>query len=316
MIQKYGISASTLKRVVKNSLVPLKTNVGQSFQTYSEWCNSDIIMDSIGWFLESTKHPFTWHDIQKYIMDKLEIEMKPHIIRRLLRDKFNKRYKKGSSRPTKLDFKKHSWTNAFFCVKLLSILHSLKMIINVDGCCFSRSTKQNYSWLDKGLSCWLQNIKYTGSISLLSAISSNGTHLSAVYSWTIDAKIFVQFLDSLFQYMDKKEDKVWSTSLIIMDNWPYQKSKLVKEKLKAWDINWIYLPPYSPELAPIELLFRSLKAKLRRCRDKEMIWLSSQTGIDTIIKATREIRPKEIIKYWVQFFNEIKSIIEFIYRNK
>ena len=208
MIQKYGISASTLKRVVKNSLVPLKINVGQSFQTYSEWCNSDIIMYFIGWFLESTKHPFTWHDIQKYIMDKLEIEMKPHIIRRLLRDKFNKRYKKGSSRPTKLDFKKHSWTNAFFCVKLLSILHSLKMIINVDGCCFSRSTKQNYSWLDKGLSCWLQNIKYTGSISLLSAILSNGTHLSAVYSWTIDAKIFVQFLDSLFNIWTKRRIKI------------------------------------------------------------------------------------------------------------
>ena len=131
----------------------------------------------------------------------------------------------------------HSEANALFCLKLLSILHSLKLIINVDGCCFSRSTKQNYSWFDKGRSCWLQNIKYAGIISLLSAISINGMHFAAVYSRTIDSKIFSQFIDCLFKYIVKIENKVISGSLIIMDNWPYQKSKLVKEKLKAWDIN-------------------------------------------------------------------------------
>ena len=35
-------------------------------------------------------------------MDKLGVQMKPHIIRRLLRDRITKRYKKGSCRPTRL----------------------------------------------------------------------------------------------------------------------------------------------------------------------------------------------------------------------
>ena len=186
----------------------------------------------------------------------------------------------------------------------------------MDGWCFSRSVKQNYSWLDKGRSCWLHNTKYTGSASILSAISTDGTHFTAIYSWTVNVNIFIHFVESLFMYLNKKMGKNLSKSLIIMDNCPYQKSKMVKEKLKYWKINWIYLPPYTPELAPIELLFRSLKAKLRICDAKGETRLSSQRGIDVITAALRQIKSEEITGNWNQFFNEIKSIINFIYLNR
>ena len=297
-------------------MVPLEENDVKQFQTYSECCSSDTIMKWIKWFLELTNHPFTWNDLREHIMDKLGVQIKPHIIRRLLRDRFTKRYKKGSCRPTKINFKKHWWTGSLFWTKLLGILSSLKMIINVDGWCFSRSVKQNYSWLDKGRSCWLHNAKYTGSASILSAISTDGTHFTAIYSWTVNANIFIHFVESLFMYLNKKMGKILSKSLIIMDNCPYQKSKIVLEKLKYWKINWIYLPPYTPELAPIELLFRSLKAKLRICDAKGETRLSSQRGIDVITAALRQIKSEEITGYWNQFFNEIKSIINFIYLNR
>ena len=58
--------------------------------------------------------------------------------------------------------------------------------------------------------------------------------------------------------------------------WSYQKSELVKELMKNWNANWIYLPPYSPELASIELMFRSLKAKIRVCSGEEEVYFSSQ----------------------------------------
>ena len=77
-------------------MIPLEENDVKKFQTYSECCSSDTIMKWIKWFLELTNHPFTWNDLTEHIMDKLGVQIKPHIIRRLLRDRFTKRYLKGS----------------------------------------------------------------------------------------------------------------------------------------------------------------------------------------------------------------------------
>ena len=247
---------------------------------------------------------------------KLDIQIKLHIIRRLLRDRFRRRYKKGPGRPQKLDCRRSMWTNAFFWSKFISILPSLRMIINIDGWCFSRSIKQSYSWLAFWLPSWIHNAKWGGSMALLSAISSDGTSFTAMYRWTVNGKVFIKFLESLFQYIHKKGKEILSNSLIIMDNCPYQKSESVKELMKNWNANWIYFPPYSPELAPIELLFRSLKAKIRVCSGEEEVYFSSQHEVDPICKVLRQVKPKEIVNYWIQIFIQVKSIIRFIYQNK
>ena len=61
-----------------------------------------------------------------------------------------------------------------------------------------------------------------------------------------------------------------------MDDVPYQKAKLVQKVLTEWKVNVLYLPPYSPELAPIELLFRGLKAKLKRRKEQMNISFNSK----------------------------------------
>ena len=52
-------------------------------------------MKWIKWLIDYTNHRFTWNDLREYIMDKLWVQIKSHIILRLLRDRFTKRYKKG-----------------------------------------------------------------------------------------------------------------------------------------------------------------------------------------------------------------------------
>ena len=40
---------------------------------------------------------------------------------------------------------------------------------------------------------------------------------------------------------------------LILDNFATHKAKIVKEKARALDIELIYLPPYSPDLNPIDI---------------------------------------------------------------
>ena len=53
---------------------------------------------------------------------------------------------------------------------------------------------------------------------------------------------------------------------LVMDNARYQRSRLVTEVAEALGIELLYLPPYSPNLNPIERVWRLVKT--RRLRNK------------------------------------------------
>ncbi len=46
---------------------------------------------------------------------------------------------------------------------------------------------------------------------------------------------------------------------LVLDNFPTHKAKSVKKKACELNIELIYLPPYSPDLNPIEYLWKSIK---------------------------------------------------------
>ena len=203
----------------------------------------------------------------------------------------------------------------YFCLHLLDYMNSFRLIVNVDGWILTRSIKQNYCWLEKGKSWRLYNSQYTGSMSLLSAISSDGSSFTAAYSSTIDSTTLLAFIESLMKYYSKWSIGDNSEVLLIMDNCPYQASNSTKDKLKRWKINTLYLPPYWPELAPVELLFRSLKSKLRCHREKEHVNFLSQNGIELASSTLKKIRPREVINYWNKFYSEVKHCLHFIRNN-
>jgi transposase len=62
--------------------------------------------------------------------------------------------------------------------------------------------------------------------------------------------------------------------LVIMDNLPSHKVAGVRQAIEARDAELIYLPPYSPDLNPIEQAFAKLKALLRKAaaRSVEALW--------------------------------------------
>jgi transposase len=57
---------------------------------------------------------------------------------------------------------------------------------------------------------------------------------------------------------------------VIMDNLPAHKVQGVQEAIEGVGANLRYLPPYSPDFNPIEMVFSKLKALLRAAEARTM----------------------------------------------
>ena len=66
--------------------------------------------------------------------------------------------------------------------------------------------------------------------------------------------------------------------IVVMDNLSSHKRAAVKQAIKAAGAEVRFLPPYSPDLNPIEMLFAKFKARLRRLRERTLEGLWNALG--------------------------------------
>ena len=81
--------------------------------------------------------------------------------------------------------------------------------------------------------------------------------------------------------------------VVIMDNLAAHKSTPVKDAIEAVGARLLFLPPYSPDLNPIENAFAKLKALLRKAaaRSIEQLW-------DAIARIIQTYSPRECANYF------------------
>ena len=70
---------------------------------------------------------------------------------------------------------------------------------------------------------------FESSMSIISAISSDGWSFTGFFHWTIDKTMFIKFLENLFRYLEMYDFHSINQTVFIMDNVLYQKTKWVKE---------------------------------------------------------------------------------------
>ena len=78
--------------------------------------------------------------------------------------------------------------------------------------------------------------------------------------------------DKIVDYLDRFSFNVTKKTVIVLDNASVHRNRKVKELRKIWEKRGLflfYLPPYSPELNPAEILWRILKGKWIRSIDYE-----------------------------------------------
>lgn len=66
--------------------------------------------------------------------------------------------------------------------------------------------------------------------------------------------------------------------IVVMDNLPAHKRDEVREVIEAAGAELRYLPPYSPDLNPIEQAFSKLKAHLRKAQERSIDALWQRIG--------------------------------------
>lgn len=68
-----------------------------------------------------------------------------------------------------------------------------------------------------------------------------------------NSKDMMEFLDAV------REENGDKTVVMILDNGPIHRAVKVREHAASLDIRFVFLPPYSPQLNPIEQIWRSIK---------------------------------------------------------
>ncbi|KAG0735409.1 hypothetical protein G6F57_014291 [Rhizopus arrhizus] len=87
---------------------------------------------------------------------------------------------------------------------------------------------------------------------------------------------FIKFMNELLDVMDL--DETFKGSYIVMDNASIHKSKPMLQKIESKGYKVMYLPPYSPELNPIEQFWAIVKGEMKRDRLMSEENLSSRIG--------------------------------------
>jgi len=82
--------------------------------------------------------------------------------------------------------------------------------------------------------------------------------------------------------------------VVVMDNLSSHKGKAIRKAIRAVGAKLIFLPPYSPDLNPIEQMFAKLKALLRKANARTI-----EAVTEAIKKLLDEYTAEECANYLV-----------------
>lgn len=96
---------------------------------------------------------------------------------------------------------------------------------------------------------------------MLPALTVDGIIYSEVRFGSFSGDSFISFLESLLAVMNPYP---LPHSVLVLDNCAIHHVEGVEERCRDAGVKLVYLPPYSPDLNPIEEAFSALKAYTRR----------------------------------------------------
>lgn len=104
--------------------------------------------------------------------------------------------------------------------------------------------------------------------TFLAALRHDGLTAPAVFDGPINGISFLAWVEQQLVQTLKKGD------VVVMDNLSSHKVVNVKEAIEKAGATILFLPPYSPDLNPIEQVFSKLKALLRKtaARTVDALW--------------------------------------------
>lgn len=100
------------------------------------------------------------------------------------------------------------------------------------------------------------------TVTLVAGIRLGGLVAAKTYDRPINAALFEKWVENCLVPTLSKGD------IVVMDNLSAHKGLRVEELIEAAGAELRYLPPYSPDMNPIEKAFSKLKAHLRKIAER------------------------------------------------
>ena len=132
-------------------------------------------------------------------------------------------------------------------------------MVYIDETGFNRHLTEKYGYSPIGVDCVLPVKGSQGnSITLIGAICTGGLVAYSIFEGGTTGERFKTFLDTVLLPRLSPH-----TTKIVMDNLSSHHSAISSYNPLA-EIEFVFLPPYSPEFNPIEMWFAELKGKFRK----------------------------------------------------
>lgn len=114
--------------------------------------------------------------------------------------------------------------------------------------------------------------------TLVAALSLSGVRCSMVNDGAINRRSFEAFVEQVLAPTLKPG------LIVVMDNLSSHKGPRVAELIRKAGAELLYLPPYSPDLSPVEPAFSKIKQLLRSAthRTSEALWGAMQSILDCV----------------------------------
>lgn len=112
--------------------------------------------------------------------------------------------------------------------------------------------------------------------TLIAALGVDGVRCSMMVDGAVNGDVFTAFVEQVLAPELRRGD------LVVMDNLSSHKGKRAREAIESRGAELVFLPPYSPDLNPIEMVFSKIKQLLRSlaCRTAGTLWESMQSVLD------------------------------------
>lgn len=102
------------------------------------------------------------------------------------------------------------------------------------------------------------------NISLIGAIGLEGLIATMTIPGSVNTEVFVTYL------LEVLIPQLWVGAIIVMDNLRVHYAERVRQAIESAGTKLVFLPPYSPDLSPIELCWSKLKQLLRSAKARSL----------------------------------------------
>ena len=122
------------------------------------------------------------------------------------------------------------------------------------------------------------------NVSIISALAINGPLATLHLPGAVNGEAFLLYVREVLC------PKLWPGAVVVLDNLGAHRAKAVRAQLAAVGARLEYLPPYSPDLNPIELAWSKLKSFLRKAaaRTTETLYAAIAAGLLTLSASNAE----------------------------